>query len=245
MTRSWGREGIANRILLSLPRETFEKLAPRLELRNTTIGEIIYRADQPIGQIYFINRGLISLVKTMRDGRTVDVGAVGVEGITPRFALFGSRIAIVDTVVQIPGTLLGISRKALLEHLVEDPASREPFDNYRQFALKQLMQTAACNRLHSLEERCCRELLLAHDSALSETFPLTQEFLAMILGAQRSGVSMVASSLQERGLVKYSRGVVMIMNRAGLKEATCECYGEIRTEFEKLFSGSPSQLTVN
>ncbi len=226
---------ISNRILLSLPLPSLERLLPDLELLNTTTGERISRIEVPIKFLYFVNRGIISLVKTMRDGRVVEIGAVGVEGITDPYALFGLYSAPVEAIVQIPGTALRIDREVLKHRMAEDAALRTVLEKYSNFALLALAQTAAYNRLHVLEERCCRWLLIAHDSALSDTFPLTHEFLAMMLGVRRPGVSIAANILKKAGLIRYSRGQVTITDRGRLEDAACECYAEMCTEFEKLF----------
>lgn len=234
-TRTGEREGIANRLLLSLPAATFHRLSPALELLHTERGQVIDHIDTPIEYMYFVNRGLVSVVKTMRDGRTVEVGAVGIEGVTDSNALFSIDRAILETIVQIPGSAFRIRRDLLRNEMSSDETLHEMMQKYARFAFTQVLQTAACNRLHSLEERCCRWLLIAHDNALSDTFPLTHEFLAMMLGVQRAGVSIAANLLKRAGLVEYARGRVTVMDRAGLEDAACECYGTIRAELQKLF----------
>jgi CRP-like cAMP-binding protein len=235
MRNSSERNRIHNRILLALPNTTLKRIEPSLELLKTTVGQVIDHIDGPIEYMYFVNRGLVSVVKTMQDGRTVEVGAVGIEGVTDANALFGIGTAVLDTIVQIPGSALRIRRETLRDEMEHDEALRDKMQQYARFAFGQLAQTAACNRLHSLEERCCRWLLIAHDSALSDTFPLTHEFLAMMLGAQRSGVSIAARMLKRAGLIDYTLGVVTIMDRAGLEEGSCECYRALQTELDKLF----------
>jgi CRP-like cAMP-binding protein len=235
-----GYRDITNRILGSLPRATLKRILPALEAVNTVRGQIIDQIDRPIEYLYFINRGLVSFVKTMQDGRMVEVGAVGIDGITDPNALFGIDTAIVGSLVQIPGTALRIRRHVLLREIAKDDALREKMHKCARFAISQLVQTAACNRLHSLEERCCRWLLIAHDSALAKSFPITHEFLAMMLGVQRAGVSLAARYLQKAGLIQYSRGHVTVTDKAGLEDAACECYGAKRAEFEKLF-GTPTR----
>jgi len=171
----------------------------------------------------------------MRDGRIVEIGAVGVEGVTAPHALFGIDQAILEAMVQVPGSAFRIETDVLRREMVRDGAFAQLMQNYARFAIRQLAQTTACHRLHHIAERCCRWLLIAHDSALSDTFFLTQEFLAMMLGAQRAGVSTAASFLQKSGLVEYKRGRITIINRAGLEAAACECYGAMRNELDKLF----------
>jgi CRP-like cAMP-binding protein len=238
MTQSDAQDQINNRVLLSLPPRTLKRLLPALSLITTTRGQIIDHVDQPVEHLHFINRGLVSFVKTMHDGRSVEVRTVGIEGVTDPTAVFGLDVAVTESVVQIPGSALRIKRDVLSHEMEHDEALRDMMRHYAVFAIRQIVQTAACNRLHTLEERCCRWLLIAHDSALSDTFPLTHEFLAMMLGVQRAGVSIAANFLQKAGLIEYTRGRVTITNRAGLEDAACECYGTVRAELDRLFSVS-------
>jgi CRP-like cAMP-binding protein len=225
---------IANRLLLALPRTTLARLRPALHVAVLPRGQPMDRANGPIEHLYFVNRGFVSVIKTMRDGRSVEVGGVGIEGMTDPNSLFGINSAVLDTIVQIPGNAFRIQRELLKREMEADPALRQVIQNYASFAFGQLAQSAACNRLHSLEERCCRWLLIGHDSALSESFPLTHEFLAMMLGVQRAGVSIAARSLKQAGLIGYRRGQVTILDRSGLEDAACECYGSLRIMLEQL-----------
>jgi CRP-like cAMP-binding protein len=236
--RSDKRDGVTSRLLLSLPKASFDRIWPALELHDAAKGDVVTRVDRPIEYIYFVNRGLISLVKTMQDGRTVEISAVGTEGVTDPHAVFGSDKAALDSIIQIPGTVFRVRREAVRCLAAEDAGLRAVLENYGRFFMSQLAQTAACNRLHSLEERCCRWLLMAHDSALSDAFPLTHEFLAMMLGVQRAGVSIAARALQQAGLIDYRRGMVTITDRAGLEDTACECYGVMQAELDKLFGAS-------
>jgi CRP-like cAMP-binding protein len=227
---------IANRMLRALPDATVRRLRPALEPVRTVRGQIIDHVDGAVKHLYFVNKGIVSLIKTMKDGRTVEIGAVGIEGVTDPNALFGViDTALLEAIVQVPGTAFRIGRDILRREMARDQALRELMGHYAHLFVDQIVQTAACNRLHSLEERCCRWLLTAHDSALSDTFPLTHEFLAMMLGVQRAGVSIAAKLLQRAGLIEYRRGEVTVSDRAGLEDAACECYGAIRTEFDKLY----------
>ena len=228
-------ENIANRILLSLPESSLKRLRHAFEFRTIAKNEPIDRLDQPIEYMHFVNRGLISFVKTMLDGRSVEIGVVGIEGISNPYALFGINKAVLETMVQIPGTTFRIRREKLMDIMAQDDALEEAFEKYVHFSVAAIAQTAACNRLHYLEERCCRWLLIAHDSARSDTFPLTHEFLAMMLGVQRAGVSITASALQKAGLIQYRHGQITIINRSGLEDAACECYRVMGMEYDKLF----------
>jgi CRP-like cAMP-binding protein len=228
-------ENIANRILLSLPESSLKRLRHTFEFRTIAKNEPIDRLDQPIEYMHFVNRGLISFVKTMLDGRSVEIGVVGIEGISNPYALFGINKAVLETMVQIPGTTFRIRRDKLMDIIAQDDALEEAFEKYVHFSVAAIAQTAACNRLHYLEERCCRWLLIAHDSARSDTFPLTHEFLAMMLGVQRAGVSITASALQKAGLIQYRHGQITIINRSELEDAACECYRVMGMEYDKLF----------
>jgi CRP-like cAMP-binding protein len=196
---------------------------------------VVSRVDQPLTHVYFVNRGLVSVVKTMSDGRTVEIGAVGIEGMTSALTLIGFDKTVLDFIVQVPGAALRMRPDEAMRAMENDEAFRQIVHDYGRFALGQIAQTAACNRLHHLEERCCRWLLIAHDSALSDTFPLTHEFLAMMLGVQRAGVSVYMSLLKKAGLIEHKRGQIIITNRAGLEDAACECYRTVPRELDPLF----------
>ncbi|WP_454887559.1 Crp/Fnr family transcriptional regulator [Sphingomonas oryzagri] len=228
-------EPITNRLLLALPPATLDRLTPQMELIQTQSGAVIDHVNGVIQHLYFVNRGIVSMVKVMRDGRSVEVGAVGIEGITDSNALFGVDVAITETMVQVPGSALKVSRAFLSQELEQDRALRRMMERYWRFAFGQLAQTAACNRLHTLEERCCRWLLTSHDSALSDNYPLTHEFLATMLGTTRSSVSLTAKVLQRAGYIDYVRGIVTIIDRPGLEDTACECYVETAAEMNRLF----------
>ena len=233
------REPIRNRLLRALPSSTLERLRPALFPISMARGDAIDHVDGAIENLYFVNRGFVSLVKTMHDGRSVEVGGVGIEGLTDPNSLYGIETAVLDTVVQLPGAAFRIRRESLMQEMASDPALSRLMQDYSRFAYSQLAQTAACNRLHSLEERCCRWLLIAHDNALQDTFPLTHEFLAMMLGVQRSGVSIAASALRKAKLIDYRRGEVAILDRKGLEDGACECYASIQTELERIYASRP------
>ena len=241
MTQLLNCDDVANRLLLTLPQASLERIAPHLEPVDLAAGQVIYYPKAPIRHSYFITRGLVSLVTTMKDGRSVATGAIGIEGITGPDALFGITHALSECTVQIPGTALRITPDILRREMAQSAAVRELLQGFVQTIVSQLAQTAACNRLHSLLERCCRWLLIAHDSARSESFSLTHEFLAMILGVQRAGISIAAHNLQEAGVIHYHRGHITIANRQGLEATACECYERIRAQYDQLF-GMPRPL---
>jgi CRP-like cAMP-binding protein len=179
---------------------------------------------------------MISLVKSMRDGRTVEIGAVGREGLDDPSAIFDSDRAILESIVQIPGQALRIRRADLCRHVAENRDLARLMHSYVVLALGQIAQTTACNCLHSLEQRCCRWLLIASDSALAKSFSLTQQFLSMMLGVSRTSISLTARLLQRAGLIRYERGIVTIENRQRLEERACECYATIRSRRDAFFA---------
>jgi len=229
-------EFIHNLLLRALPKPTMERLRPHLQHVALPQGLVIDRANEPIPHIYFVNCGFVSMVKTMRDGRSVEIGGVGIEGITAPGALLGRRgSAVLDAVVQIPGAAFRIERTVLREIIDEEPPLATAIESQARYLLGLIAQTAACNRLHSVEERCCRWLLIAYDNALADRFALTHEFLAMMLGTQRAGVTVAARQLKKAGLIDYARGSVTITDRPGLEKKACECYRANRDEIETLY----------
>jgi CRP-like cAMP-binding protein len=233
-------KGINNRLLLALSPATLDRILRVSEPVSLVRGQQIERVDQPIRHIHFINRGLVCVVKTMEDGRTIEIDAIGVEGTTNLLALIGTDRAVLDTIVQIPGTALRMGRDALIAEMDNDRDFRQLMQNYARFALGEIARHVACNRLHHLEQRCCRWLLIAHDHAMSDEFPLTHEFLAMMLGYQRAGVSIAMHSLGNAGLIEHKRGTATIINRSGLELAACECYRAMNHELDEFLPRSKS-----
>lgn len=229
--------GITNRFLAVLPSDVLERLGPLLELVELVPRRAIYDVGAPVTHVYFLNRGLVSLVKTMHDGRTVEIGAIGIDGMVGVFALHGIAPSIWECIVQSAGTAVRVKVEAVRSEMARSAAFRDLVQRYTHVFMSELAQNAACNRLHSLEERCCRWLLIAHDSALSDTFPLTHEYLALMLGVQRSGLSLTASVLQKAGLIRYTRGRVTVTDRRGLEAAACECHQAVRSRVDHLLSG--------
>jgi CRP-like cAMP-binding protein len=224
----------ANRLLAALPADSRDRLGPHLESIELERGQVLHAAGALIEDVYFIERGLVSLVKTMSDGRVVEVGTIGIDGMIGLSALIGIDRVLVDVVVQAAGIAWRVRAALIAEEMAQSCRFRNLLLRYGHALLLQIMQTAACNSLHSIDERCCRWLLIAHDSARTDSFPLTHEFLAMLLGVQRAGVSVAASALQKAGVIEYRYGRVTIVDRRGLEARACECYGAIRTSLDHL-----------
>jgi len=224
--------GVNNRLLLALPPATLDRILRVSEPVSLVRGQRIDRADQPIKYVHFINRGLVCIAKTLEDGRTVEIGAIGIEGVANLLPLVGIHKTMLDVIVQIPGTALRMGCDDMRRELENDNILRQMVQNYVRFGLSELARHIACNRLHHIEQRCCRWLLIAHDHALSDEFPVTHEFLAMMLGYQRAGVSIAMGSLVKAGLIEHKRGTVTVTNRPGLEAAACDCYREMQNELD-------------
>lgn len=242
---SRGRFAATNKLLQSLSDETQARLWPKLKRVTLPLGRVVESADWPIGHLFFIERGIVSLVKTMKDGRTVEVGAVGIEGLSDPSSIFDPDKALLESMVQVSGDALAISIDDLRSAMAESGELLGLLQEYVAVALSQIAQTSACNCLHPLEQRLCRWLLIAHDSALSDTFSLTQEFLAMMLGVARPSVSLAAQLFQRAGVIRYAHGSLTIVDRPALEESACECYATIRSQFDRLFAMRPRPLQAS
>jgi CRP-like cAMP-binding protein len=227
---------IKNRLLSALPNSEYERLLPYLETVSLTLKQIIYAPNEPIEYIYFPNSGIISLVNLTQDGATVEAATVGNEGMAGIPVLLGADQMIGQAITQIVGDAVRMKADVFKREVT--PAS--PLYNlllrYTQALMNLISQSVACNRLHSVEQRCSRWLLLCQDRVESEEFRLTQEFLSQMLGVRRASVSVVAAILQKAGLIRYSRGKITICDRPGLEATSCECYRVVKEEFDRLLS---------
>lgn len=225
-----------NRILASLPPEDYARFAPHLEPVELAHGQIIYDAEQYIDYLYFPVNSMVSLVSHTVDGQSIEVGIVGYEGVVGISALLGVDKSAHENIVQIHDGALRIKTKALLDEFTRGGALQKAMLRYTQSLLLQISQVAACNRLHSVSERLARWLLMSEDRCRCEDLPLTQEFLAIMLGTRRAGVTEAAVILQSQGFIEYRRGHIQIIDRAGLEDSTCDCYAILKTEFDLVVS---------
>jgi CRP-like cAMP-binding protein len=227
----------ANRILNALTREEYERLAVHLEPINLSPGEVLCHPDQPITHVYFPNRGTVSLVSTFEDGASVEVGMVGNEGMFGVSVFLGSISTPLEAVVQLPGDGLRMRVDVLKKEFQKGGQLQDLLLRYTQAFITQIAQTAACNRAHLADGRLVRWLLMCQDRAHSKDLELTHEFIATMLGIRRAGVTEAAGQLQARGLIKYHRGHITILDREGMESASCECYPIIKKEFTRLVGG--------
>jgi CRP-like cAMP-binding protein len=227
-----------NRLLAALEPDDFAALRPHLEIVRLTRGHVLYEVGAPLRFSYFPHDAVISLVNDMEDGGTVEVAVFGREGVCGLLAELATREAFGRYIVQIPGTASRVAFERLNEVRNARPNLRRLIMNYSQAMLMHTFQNVSCNAVHPVEARCCRWILAMHDRVEQDSLPLTHEFLAEMLGVQRSSVSVVARTLQTAGLIQQSRGSITVTDRAGLEEVACECYSKIRRIYERLLPGT-------
>jgi CRP-like cAMP-binding protein len=181
-----------------------------------------------------IETGVISLVTVFEDGTTVEMATVGREGLVGVGTLLGGDTALGCYVVQVPGSALAVEASRFRSALLESRKLRLACQAFAQAFCAQLLQNVACNATHTVERRCVRRLLMSHDRSDGDTFALTQELLAEMLGVRRSTVTLIDRALQKAGLIEYHRGAITVLDRSGLEAAACECYRVIRERYEHL-----------
>jgi len=216
---------IHNEILRGLPRDEFGSVLPKLELVRMQPRQVLHETGDTMRSVYFCNTGLISILSVLSDGKSVEVGLIGREGLIGLPLIAGFRTAANRAVVQIKGTALRVDSDAFAVLLRECPRFERKLQQFSQIMAMQATQIAACNRLHEVEARLARWLLMSADRVGSASLGLTQEVLGQMLGTRRSSVTVAAGVLQKAGLISYTRGDVRIVQRAKLERAACECYG--------------------
>jgi CRP-like cAMP-binding protein len=199
--------------------------------------EKIYDANATIECVYFPLSCVLSVVAEMRDGGMIEVGTVGYEGVSAIPLVLGTTTSANHSFCQVPGDAIAMSPEMFAHLTKNNPGFRELLNRYLQAYINLLGQLAACNRLHSLYERCARWILMTRDRVRSDRIPLTQEYLGMMLGSRRSGVAIAASTLRAAGFIKYAQGIITILDTSGLEEAACECYALAQSQFGILQQG--------
>ena len=215
-----------NRILKALPTKEYRLIDPHLKLIELRQDAVLYDAAESAGEVFFPEDAAISMLSGTSAGETLEICVIGNEGIVGLASLLGN-ITPCRATVQIPGKAYRISRDALRKELRRCDTLRQILLQYTAALLIQIAQTAVCNKFHSVEERLCRWLLMAHDRSVADRVALTQETLARLLGSRRASVSVTASALQRMGAIRYSRGIIEIIDRKHLESASCECYENI------------------
>jgi CRP-like cAMP-binding protein len=225
-----------NRILSALPAEEFQRIAPHLIETPLTFKQPLSKADQPITHVCFPDVGVCSLMSVMETGATAEVGTVGNEGMTGLALFYGEATEPSESVVQVPGVGRTLPADIFQAEMARRGTLYTLIRHYAHAFVVQLMQSAACNALHCVEERTCKWLLMTHDRVEGDNFKLTHEFLGLMLGVRRSSVTLVAHQLQRAGMINYRLGVVTVLDRKGLEEASCECYAVVRAYFDKFLA---------
>jgi CRP-like cAMP-binding protein len=223
-----------NSLLEKLPADDYALIAPHLLQIELERGRLLYDPGDVIDQVYFPYDGVISLMTLMENGAAIESTTIGPEGALGLMAAVSPRQSLSRAIVQTPLKAGRISAERLHEAWAKSPCIRHLVDRHTEALYGHAIQSVACNALHSVEARFCRWLLTCHDRISSNTIALTQEFLADMLGVQRTTVTAVARSLQEKGVIRYRRGVVDIIDRSALETLACECYDVIRRTYDRL-----------
>lgn len=223
-----------NRLLAALPAHVHERLQPDLDLVPLDLGEVIYEAHGALSHVYFPTTAIVSLLYTMENGSSAEMGVVGCDGVVGIAVFMGGDTSPNRAVVQSAGEALQLAVKPFREEFRRFSELHRVLLLYTEALLTQMSQTAVCNRLHSVEQQLCRWLLLSHDRLDSNELIMTQELIANMLGVRREGVSVAAHRLQDAGLIRYNRGRITIVDRPGLESRVCECYQVVKKECDRL-----------
>lgn len=227
---------IARNLLLdSLPPAERERLLPHLQPVKFLLGDIVYEPGERLGYCYFPTNAVVSLLYTTREGTTAEMGLVGNEGILGVALFLGSESTCSRALVLIAGDGFRLPVKVLREEFAHSGPLHHLLLRYTLTLITQISQTAVCNRLHSVEQRLCRWLLLCHDRRDGAELFMTQELIANMLGGRRESVTVAAGRLQDAGLIHYGRGRIRVIDRIGLESAACECYRVVEDEYDRLF----------
>jgi CRP-like cAMP-binding protein len=239
MATSADRHGERNRLLLALSGAEYERLLPSLETLSIPAGHVLHHSSQPISAVYFPQRCVVSTLIADDDGGWVEVQTVGNEGIVGLGVFLGERLVVANTVTRVPDHAMKMSAEAFRSALRRSGPLRRILFRYTQTVLRTLSLATLCHRHHRLEARCAHCLLTTQDRVGADRFLLTQSSLAQMAGARRPSIVSAAAVLRGAGLIRYSRGHMTIVDRAGLEAASCSCYGILRADYQRLFDRSP------
>lgn len=225
-----------NRLLATLTEAEYSALAPTLSRVRLNRKDVVGERGAPAASVHFPCGSVLSVLAFMQSGAAVEVGTIGKEGFFGLELLIGATTWTETTVCQVEGDSLAMSAAAFREATAGNTGLRRIAQRYLMAYLALVSQSVACNRLHNIEERFARWVLMTHDRVAGDEFFLTQEFIADMLGVHRPSVSLVAGAFQQAGFIRYSRGAMKILNRAGLEEASCECYEVSASQFAKVLT---------
>jgi CRP-like cAMP-binding protein len=225
---------VRNRLLAALPAEELARLQPHLKPVELRTREPLFEPETPIRNVYFPETGVVSLISRLDEGDAVEVGTAGSEGMVGLSVFLADDTSSVQAIAQVPGEARCMDVDVFTQIARAPGALHRLLLRYTQAFLTQVAQTAVCNAAHLVEQRCARWLLMTHDRVERDEFPLTHEFLAFMLGVRRAGVTVTMRALQDAGVIRYTRGHVAIVDRAGLERVSCPCYRLVRAHFERL-----------
>jgi CRP-like cAMP-binding protein len=223
-----------NHLLAALPGDEFDRLKADLEPVSLPLGKVIYESGEQLEHIYFPTTAIISLLYIMENGATAEIGMAGNDGLVGIALFMGGSTTPNRAVVQSAGNAFRLRSKALLGEFQSGGEFHNILLRYTQYLMTQISQTAACNRLHTVEQRLCRWLLNTHDLLQTNKLIMTHDLIANMLGVRREGVSIAAGNLQRKELIKYVRGTITLFDRTGLESMTCECYRVVKDEYDRL-----------
>lgn len=227
-------EPLQNHLLAMLPSDEYERIQPNLELVSMRLGESLYEPNMQMDHVYFPIDAIVSLLSVMEDGGSAEIAVVGFEGVVGVSLFMGGETTPSRAIVQSSGHAYRLPGRILKAEFARAGLMQRLLLRYTQALLTQMAQTAVCNRHHTLDQQLCRWLLLSHDRLDSDELVMTQQLIADMLGVRREGVTEAAGKLQKAGLISYHRGHIAILDRAGLEARTCECYGVVKGEYERL-----------
>ncbi|MCC5653312.1 Crp/Fnr family transcriptional regulator [Nostoc sp. XA013] len=225
-----------NKLLLALSELEYQRLVPHLERVNLPTEQILYEAGEPITHVYFPDQAIVSLVCNQEDGSTVEAGLVSNDGMVGLPVVWGGKTTTTTAFVQVANGGSRMKAEHLITEFKRGGELQSLLLRYTQALFTQVTQTAACNRMHTIEERLARWLLIVSDRVQSDTFTLTQEFIAQMLGCRRSGVTVAAGALSRSGMISYKRGTINILNREDLEHTSCQCYFIVKNEYARLLA---------
>lgn len=223
-----------NRLLAALPYVEYERLLPQLQEVSFGLGEVVYEFGGQLDYVYFPTNSIVSLLYTMENGTSAEMGLTGNDGVVGIALFMGGGTMPNRAVVQSAGEAIRMKAKLLQDEFARGGKFQQLMLRYTQALITQISQTAVCNRLHSVEQQLCRWLLLSHDRIKTDELIMTQELIADMLGVRREGVTVAAGRLQDSGAISYVRGRIKILDRQKLEATVCECYLVVKHEFDRL-----------
>lgn len=223
-----------NHLLAALPPADWQRWEPLLEVADLPLGKVLYESGSTMSHVYFPTTAIVSLLYVMEDGASAEIAVVGNEGIVGIALFMGGESTPSRAVVQSSGSSYRMRAAVVKEEFDRSSAVLHLLLRYTQALITQMAQTAVCNRHHTLDQQLCRWLLLSLDRLQGDELVMTQELIANMLGVRREGVTEAALKLQAAGLIRYARGHIKVLDRAGLEQRTCECYAVVKKEYDRL-----------